>query len=89
MHSDRGRSPAPADGVIPGGRHPGAPATPSAHGPTGNLGLGLYIAERIVDAHGGRTDVQSFEGQGTPFTISLPRRETWVTDPRPGDASSA
>ena len=43
-------------------------------GPTGNLGLGLYIAERIVHAHGGRIDVQSSEMEGTTFTVHLPRR---------------
>jgi len=39
----------------------------------GNLGLGLYIAERIVAAHGGRIDVQSREEEGTTFTVYLPR----------------
>jgi signal transduction histidine kinase len=48
-------------------------ATPSG-GPTGNLGLGLYIAERIVHAHGGRIDVRSSEEEGTTFTVYLPRR---------------
>jgi signal transduction histidine kinase len=43
-------------------------------GPTGNLGLGLYIAERIVHAHGGRIDVRSSEMEGTTFTVHLPRR---------------
>lgn len=42
-------------------------------GPTGNLGLGLYIAERIVHAHGGRIDVESAEREGTTFTVHLPR----------------
>jgi signal transduction histidine kinase len=48
----------------------------AAHGgPTGNLGLGLYIAERIVHAHGGRIDVESSAMEGTTFTVYLPRRE--------------
>jgi signal transduction histidine kinase len=51
-----------------------APLNPSASGPTGNLGLGLYIAERIVHAHRGRIDVESSEARGTTFTVHLPRR---------------
>ena len=40
---------------------------------SGNLGLGLYIAERIVSAHNGTIDVRSSEEAGTLFTIRLPR----------------
>jgi signal transduction histidine kinase len=43
------------------------------HGPTSSLGLGLYIAERIVHAHGGELGVSSSDGQGTTFTATLPR----------------
>ena len=45
-----------------------------AGGPGGNLGLGLYIAERIVNAHQGRIDVDSSETKGTTFTMRLPKR---------------
>lgn len=53
------------------GREPGA--VPSSGAPTGSLGLGLYIADRIVHAHGGRIDVESAEMKGTTFTLRLPR----------------
>jgi PAS domain S-box-containing protein len=36
------------------------------------LGLGLYIARGIVEAHGGRLMVASVAGQGSTFTIHLP-----------------
>ena len=39
----------------------------------GNLGLGLYIAERIAHAHGGTLDVESSAQAGTTFTMRLPR----------------
>lgn len=44
-------------------------------GSTGNLGLGLYIADRIVNAHKGRIDVESSDARGTTFTLHLPRRQ--------------
>jgi signal transduction histidine kinase len=39
-----------------------------------HLGLGLYIADQIVAAHGGSIDVASNEFDGTRFTVYLPRR---------------
>lgn len=57
------------------------PMKSSEQGPTGsngsqaNLGLGLYIAERIAFAHNGRLDVESSEVNGTTFTMRLPRVE--------------
>ncbi len=38
-----------------------------------NMGLGLYIAERIVTAHGGTIDVRSSDEAGTLFTVRMPR----------------
>jgi signal transduction histidine kinase len=45
----------------------------AAGGPHGNLGLGLYIAERIVHAHQGRIEVESSAEHGTTFIVHLPR----------------
>jgi len=36
-------------------------------------GLGLFLAERLVAAHGGTIEVESGEGAGTQFTIRLAR----------------
>ena len=38
-----------------------------------SLGLGLYIAEQIITAHGGTIDVESDDARGTTFTMRLPR----------------
>src|SRR5262249_2821710 len=39
----------------------------------GGLGLGLYIARQIIEAHGGTVRVESEPGAGTTFTRELPR----------------
>lgn len=38
----------------------------------GGTGLGLYIVQEVVTAHGGRVTVESVEGQGTTFSLTLP-----------------
>ncbi|WP_395815223.1 ATP-binding protein [Archangium minus] len=42
---------------------------------TRSVGLGLFIVDHIVRAHGGTIDVKSSEAEGTTFRVRLPRRE--------------
>ncbi|HVU50330.1 MAG TPA: ATP-binding protein [Polyangia bacterium] len=39
----------------------------------GGFGLGLWIVRQVVEAHGGRVRVQSTIGEGSAFTVELPR----------------
>ena len=40
---------------------------------SGHLGLGLFIAREIVEAHAGHIEVASSKTDGTAFTVHLPR----------------
>ena len=43
-------------------------------------GLGLPMARFIVETHGGRVEVESAEGEGSTFTVYLPREEAGSED---------
>ncbi|MFC6286049.1 sensor histidine kinase [Nocardioides sp. GCM10027113] len=46
---------------------------PARHRSTGGTGLGLSIVKHVATTHGGDVRVWSVEGQGSTFTLSLPR----------------
>jgi two-component system, OmpR family, sensor histidine kinase SenX3 len=46
---------------------------PARHRSTGGTGLGLSIVKHVAATHGGEVRVWSLEGQGSTFTLSLPR----------------
>ena len=46
----------------------------------GGRGLGLSIAKHLVDAHGGDLSVTSVFGEGSKFTLALPRTDDWNGD---------
>jgi signal transduction histidine kinase len=50
------------------------------------VGLGLWIARSIVEAHGGRIRVDSREGQGTRFGFTLPHATSAATPRAAGDS---
>lgn len=46
---------------------------PARHRSTGGTGLGLSIVKHVAATHGGDVNVWSVEGQGSTFTLTLPR----------------
>lgn len=47
---------------------------PARHRSTGGTGLGLSIVKHVAASHGGDVHVWSVEGQGSTFTLTLPRK---------------
>ena len=47
---------------------------PARHRSTGGTGLGLSIVKHVAASHGGDVRVWSVEGQGSTFTLTLPRK---------------
>lgn len=54
------------------------------------LGLGLFVVQRIVDAHGGHIEVKSAPGRGSTFKVRFPliTAEARVEDPRTHTSSA-
>jgi PAS domain S-box-containing protein len=65
-------------------------AVPASH--YGGLGLGLYITQQIISAHGGQVTVDSAPGSGATFRVQLPlssaqrerEAESWTGPGAPG-----
>ncbi|MCA1827931.1 MAG: nitrogen regulation protein NR(II) [Myxococcales bacterium] len=68
LQTHNGGSPIPPD-VLPHVFEPGRRGARS-----GGLGLGLYIVEQVVLAHGGSIEARSTAEEGTTFTVVLPRK---------------
>lgn len=49
---------------------------PARHRSTGGTGLGLSIVKHVAATHGGDVRAWSVEGQGSTFTLTLPRHVT-------------
>ena len=68
-------------------RHLFEPFWQAPGGERRGVGLGLAIVRGIVEAHGGRIEVSSVVGEGTTFSVSLPR--AGAEEPTSGPTSAA
>ncbi len=51
---------------------------PSTEAAIPGVGIGLSVARRIVEAHGGRIELKSAAGHGSIFSVSLPTAAAWT-----------
>ena len=51
------------------------------HTTQSGMGLGLYIVKKIIELHEGSINVESKEGEGTTFTLTLPMKD--ISDIKP------
>ena len=59
---------------------------PARHRSTGGTGLGLSIVKHVAASHGGEVRVWSVEGQGSTFTLTLPRKPGFPAVEAPADS---
>ncbi|MFQ5490562.1 MAG: PAS domain-containing sensor histidine kinase, partial [Phycisphaerae bacterium] len=59
-------------------------AQPFVSGKPGGTGLGLYLARRTIEVHGGRLDFDSPDGNGTTVIVRLPASAHQPDGDRPG-----
>jgi two-component system sensor histidine kinase SenX3 len=62
---------------------------PARHRSTGGTGLGLSIVKHVAAVHGGEVKVWSVQGQGSTFTLVLPRSNASLAEQYPSQATAA